>query len=352
MNVDRPNRVPEIRAALHDATELLSALGILGDGNARQRQANGWIIRCPIHNDRTPSLSVQETKDGILWKCWGCDAGGDAISLVAAVRGTSLRGPGFRDTLLECARMAGLWRIVDELEGRTPLDPETPAPRPVAATPARPDVPERSYPPKGELDALWGECGAVADDEAAAAYLGGRAIDPDAVDARGLARTLPARGALPPWARCARGDWREAGYRVVVPMYVPGGEMRSVRAWRVTDGDGPKRLPPSGCKASGLVMADEWAIAMLRETRAPSRVVVVEGESDFLTWGTRTSDPRTAVLGIVSGSWTAALAERFPVGARVVVRTDHDSAGNRYAADVIGGLKRRCFVFRSKEVTT
>ena len=38
--------------------------------------------RCPFHNDQTPSLSF---KDG-RFKCFGCDASGDTIDLVAKLR--------------------------------------------------------------------------------------------------------------------------------------------------------------------------------------------------------------------------------------------------------------------------
>ena len=38
--------------------------------------------RCPFHNDQTPSMSF---KDG-RFKCFGCDASGDAIDLVARLK--------------------------------------------------------------------------------------------------------------------------------------------------------------------------------------------------------------------------------------------------------------------------
>jgi hypothetical protein len=39
-----------------------------------RRCSKGWICRCPAHDDRHPSLSVAETRDGkTLVKCWsGC----------------------------------------------------------------------------------------------------------------------------------------------------------------------------------------------------------------------------------------------------------------------------------------
>jgi hypothetical protein len=60
-----------------------------------------------------------------------------------------------------------------------------------------------------------------------------------------------------------------------------------------------------------------------------------------------TNDPDVAVLGIVSGSWTTTFAEKLPVGASVHIRTDHDAAGDRYAAEIVATIKRRCFPYRT-----
>jgi hypothetical protein len=344
---ERSQAVGEIKRALVDPTRVLEALGILGEGKQRQRQANGWLILCPAHGDRTPSCSVQ-VKDGILvWKCWGCSETGDVLSLVAVVRGLSIKSA-FRDVLIEAARLGGLWHVVDELEGRA--NRTDAAPRPAAAAPPRDQEPEppRTYP--DGVERFWGECVPVGEVGEVASYLSGRAIDPDKVDAGDLARAIPAGIELPDWAYCRGGTWRGAGYRLVVPMYDHAGVLRSVRAWRVIDGDGPKRLPPSGHKASHLVMADTFGLAMLRGQRDPERIVIAEGEPDFLTWAVRVRDPRTAVLGIVSGSWSQAFSERVPVGCRVDIRVDHDQAGDRYFAEIAKALKRRTpAVFRSTE---
>ena len=349
MAADRVNHAPEIKRALTDPTRVLEALGILGEGRARQRQAGGWIIRCPVHGDRSPSCSVQNRSGALLWNCHGCGAGGDVLGLVAAVRGLSVRRD-FRAVLLEAARIGGLWQIVDEISGRAPAA-ERPAPPPARPEPSPPA--DRPWPDLQEVEALWGACRPVSDDAEVAAYLRGRGIDPAGVDGRGIGRVLPSRGALPRWAAYRGSDdaarpWRDLGYRLIVPMFDAGGALRSVRAWRVRDGEGPKRLPPSGHKASELVMAETFGLAMLRGERAPETVVVVEGEPDFLARCQVTRAPSVAVLGIVSGSWTSKFAERIPIGIRVYVRTDNDKAGDRYAAEVEASLRRRAFVFRTR----
>lgn len=347
----RPNYAPEVRRALCDVRRLLEQLGLFGEGREHLRQGGGgWLVRCPWHDERTPSCSVRLGPDGtIAVKCHACDHGGDALSLIAAARGLDLRAD-FRAVLAEGARLGRLWHVVDALEGRQPRE-AAPAPRPAPRTPV--DAPPREWPPVAEVEALWRACGPVEADAEVTEHLRGRSIDPAMVDALEIARALPAQGALPRWARY-RGaaaearSWRELGYRLIVPMFDARGGLRSVRAWRVMPGDGPKRLPPGGHKASELVMADDFARAMLAGTRAPEDVVVVEGEPDFVARCLVTHGPRAAIVGIVSGSWTRALAERLPVGCRVAVRTDHDQAGDRYAAEIIATLKRRCFPFRSR----
>lgn len=348
MNPDRVNHAPAIKRALSDPKRLLEALGLLGAGRNRIRQAGGYIILCPIHNERTPSCSVQVRDGVVLWKCHGCQASGDAISLVAAVRGLSMRGPGFRDVLVEAARIGGLWAIVDDLDGRPGIANAPPCPEAVPPTHDEPREALRGYP--DDADALWGVLGDLGSSVEVVSYLVSRAINPELVEASDLARVIPNVGALPPWARYRGQSWRETGHRLIVPMFDVSGSLRSVRAWRIVDGDSPKRLPPGGHKASELVMADPWALAWLRGQRVPERIVIAEGEPDFMVWATRINDPGTATIGIVSGSWHRALAERFPVGCRVDVRVDHDEAGERYFSEIRSGLMRRTpAVYRSME---
>jgi len=44
-----------------------------------RRQGNRWVTRCPFHDDRSPSLVVY----GNGWHCFGCQAHGDNVDLVA-----------------------------------------------------------------------------------------------------------------------------------------------------------------------------------------------------------------------------------------------------------------------------
>lgn len=343
MSQERRSHAPEIKRALWNPQRVLEALGVFGEGKNRRRQGkDGWVICCPMHADRTPSLSVQVVDGELAWRCHGsCGVGGDVLSLIAGVRG--LRIPSdFPQVLLEAARIGGLWHIVDELEGRERVEP-----RPIAPPePPRqgPEAP-RMYP--DGIEAFWGRLEPVSADSEVVAYLAGRKIDPDRVEVGDWARVLPDAGALPTWARCRGGSWREASYRLVVPVFDAEGIMRSVRGWRVGgDHELPKRIPPVGHKANGLVLADTFGLAMLRGTRDPERVVITEGEPDTLLWSTRSNDPKTAILGVLSGSWSDAFAARIPIGCDVCVRTHLDRAGDKYAAEIERSLRRRAFVWR------
>lgn len=333
--------VTEIKLALSDPTRVLEMLGMMGQGKARARQAGGWMIRCPAHEDGSPSCSVQQRDGVILWKCWGCGATGDVLHLVAFARGLKLETD-FKATLLEAARLAGMWGTVDRLEGRVSAEPRQDPPTP----PRRAPEPPPEWPPQAEVDALWSSCTRTTENEHVAEYLRGRALSPETIDELDIARALPPRGTLPSWAFCRHGNWREAGYRLIVPMYDATGAMRSVRCWRVVDGDAPKRLPPSGHKASELVMVDAAGQAMLRSEDRPYRITIVEGEPDFLTRASVTTDAKAATVGIVNGSWTPAFAERVPLGCRVAIRTDVDEAGDRYALEIEATLRRRAFIWR------
>ncbi len=47
--------------------------------------SKGWQARCPVHDDRHPSLSIKEGDKGLLLKCWsGCDL--EAICAAVHIR--------------------------------------------------------------------------------------------------------------------------------------------------------------------------------------------------------------------------------------------------------------------------
>ena len=60
------------------------------------RQGKEWVARCPLHEDKEPSLRLNPVRN--LWHCFPCGEGGDGIRLVQRVRGI-----GFTDAVRELA---------------------------------------------------------------------------------------------------------------------------------------------------------------------------------------------------------------------------------------------------------
>lgn len=313
----------EIRRILSDPAGLCERLGLT---EGMRRQSGGVLIRCPVHRDKSPSCSVRVERDGTIWAhCFGCDFAGDAIDLVASVYDLD----DFRETLKVAADLAGVSYLLDATRSDRPVLPPR---RPVVASEA---PPTRTYPPEPEIASLWGSCGRVAVDGVISGMLTSRAIDPVLVDCCRIAGALPV-GPLPNWAKYRGSSWLQTGHRLVLPVYDAMGALRSVRAWRVTDHDSPKRLPPGGHKATGLVLANDDTLDLLRGDGGPTRLVVVEGEPDFLTWATRHQGP---VVGLLSGAWTQAHADRIPFGSVVDLRTHCDTAGDKYAGQFVETMK-------------
>jgi len=63
--------------------------GLTGQAVGRSRK-----VRCPLHDDDTPSLHVYAEADQ-GWFCFGCGRGGTVYDLAAALWGRELRGGGF-----------------------------------------------------------------------------------------------------------------------------------------------------------------------------------------------------------------------------------------------------------------
>jgi hypothetical protein len=185
----------------------------------------------------------------------------------------------------------------------------------------------------------------ITDDRAAAEYLRGRGIDPALVDDRELARSIPPNATMPAWA-FLRGPWTSTGYRLLLPLWGADGRLATLHTRNLVGAD-PKGAMPAGYEVSGSVFADAAGVRMLENGELFGHLWLVEGATDFLKTATSwTDEADTAVLGIVSGSWTADIAARVPDGAHVVVAVHHDEAGERYVAKIVTSLASRVHLER------
>ncbi len=303
-----------------------------------------WISPCPACGRERRNASTPGERRGAIglrsdvsWHCFtsSCELGGDAIDLVAA----SIGHARFKDLSPHRKEDVRTW-CENFIGDVTPKRRASRPPPPIERV-------EKPYPPLAEVLELLRKCIPTAEDKQVDAYLRSRGVDAIDVDDRRLAFALPEGVSLPSWACFGAHRWTEIGNRLLVPLVDCKGEIRSVVARRVVDGESPKTLPPKGFGKSGLVWACPFMRTVLRDgmpewwtsDAPPLRIFIVEGDSDFLTaatgaaQGLRWSDAdefAPGVLGITSGAWTAEIAARIPDGAELIVATDDDDAGWKY----------------------
>lgn len=70
----KPDKIERIKRDV-DLAGLIKSRGI-----KLRKTGKGYKGRCPFHDDRDPSLSVNPVEN--LWQCFGCGAGGDAVRFV------------------------------------------------------------------------------------------------------------------------------------------------------------------------------------------------------------------------------------------------------------------------------
>ncbi|HZR84770.1 MAG TPA: CHC2 zinc finger domain-containing protein [Candidatus Binatia bacterium] len=300
------------------------------------RDGRGWKARCCWHEERTGSLSIAVTRGRLLFHCFGCGKGGSALDVVAALHRLELRGEAFGRVV----------EIAEKIAGIVPGAP----PKAAAAIPWPSSKPERTPPPRAEVLALWDGAVAVVDDPTTCAFLESRGIVPDQVADRGLARAVSQTAGLPRWARTAAGWWPDTGHCLIVETLDALGDVVSLHARAVRAGVLPKSLWPAGHAAAG-VFADQLARRMLAGHELEGwdrRIIIAEGVPDFLTWAVAFGEAGDgpAVLGVAAGTWTQAIADRIPGGARVFLRTHRDEAGEKYASLIARTLNGRCEVLR------
>ena len=334
------------------------------------------VYACPAchaerrHTKRDDKRGALSVKNDELWHCWQCEAGGDAVDLLAF----HIAGAKFSACTPEqkaAVRAAALREVPSYASTSRPsARAQRPAPSSPAAAPAQQAASSSShdreprYPPGAELDFVWTTSTPLAESEPALSWLREqRQLDAvavaNAMDLRYLAAPLDERAAS--WAGFRRRaddvfvGWHAAKYRVLFPMYDAAGVMRSLTARRIPDAKrGPKSFPPVGYERAGLVIADRRGQELLAGTlHLPDAtrlvIVIAEGELDVAAWSAAPvlePDVVRAVLGIQSGSWTAAVAARIPDGATVLIATDLDNEGEKYAALVGRALAGRVELLR------
>jgi len=341
--------VDAVRAALTDPEDVARRLGYCegragGRGCSWMREGNGVKIRCPGHNENTPSCGVTRGPDGTLRvHCHaGCGLSGDVFNLLAAHHGVDLRAR-FRDVLAVAAEMAGV-----------PLDAPADA---LPSPPPRPAPPAEQEVDREEFIAVAAALLVVAPLDAAVAadvraYLAGRGILGGALadgwgalpaTRDGLARVrreVIAATSRDAWMRSGLawddGWWMHQAHRVVIPWRDTSGRIAWLQRRAIVDHGGPRYVARA---RSGAAMP--YGVERLRDAGDGCAVAVTEGAVDALALraACERDGVRAVILGAPGPVWRAEWNEILR-GRDVAVASDDDASGDRFAARIAPDIQR------------
>lgn len=356
MNLDRNDWISEVKS--HGVLTVARSIGL----EEKQKRSLAPCPNCGASQrgrnaKNLGPIGVRIDDQG--WHCHLCAARGDALRLILLAKfGDNSRKREDYSALYTWCFEAG---FCGPSNGKNQIRREIV--KPIEAIPLEP--PKR--PPKNEVSEVWEISLPIDEDKAASTWLKeirkfstlqlGFLVDRD------LVRAIPENLILPAWCRFKGRPWNETGHRLIVKMFGPTGELESLHARNINEHPlpGEKAAAPTGSECSGLIMADPFGVLLLQTgskplwwKEGPLKIAIAEGEPDFLTWATKSWDHdlhSPAVFGVVSGSWTQALAERIPPGSKVVIRTHLDAAGERYAEKIHSTLSQSCEVLRPKNTT-
>lgn len=323
------NAAAELRQALRDPRQLCDALG-LAKGAQRQRGA-GVMVLCPMHAERSPSCSVTLGDDGtIRFRCFGCQATGDALTLIAVVNGLELATQ-FDEVLEQAAVIAGGHVLPERSAPTRDTEPEAISPASYNAIaqallelcPLDSDPDVLGYVDRRILLVQAGRthCAALPRPELQAVTIT-RLLDTFSAESLELAGLL--------WRNDA-GEINRASFayphnRFVIPWRQLDGSIASLQRRRVDDDPRKKYVFPRGSRPPLPFGAEQ-----LRAHDAERTLVFCEGALDVLAL--RLLDWRDG-LGILPlglpgvDGWQSGWA-RFAKGRNVRIGLDADDAGER-----------------------
>ena len=73
------------QSSIEEAVNAADIVEVVSAKTQLRRVGSRWVGRCPFHEERTPSFSVNAERK--LYHCFGCGRGGDLITFVRETEG-------------------------------------------------------------------------------------------------------------------------------------------------------------------------------------------------------------------------------------------------------------------------
>jgi len=319
-------QIPEHK--LQEVLERTDLLALVSRHVALKKVGRSYTGLCPFHQEKSPSFNVNPDRG--FFKCFGCEARGDAITFVQKYHGKS-----FLDAVMDLAREAG----VDLQAAQDPLAQERAQLREVTALAA----------------AHFRQRLREAAGQQARDYLASRGVPEAQWDAFGLGWAPPVwddlaqavmKAGMLEWAQRAglvqprpRGD----GYydmfrgRVIVPIRAPDGRPIAFGGRLLVGENGPKYL---NSRESGLYNKSDTLYGLdvaKEELRKRKSAVLVEGYFDCI--GLHQAGVRNAVAlcstALTPGHLTALSRHE---ARELVLLLDGDDAGRKAVERLAGPI--------------
>lgn len=314
---------------------------VIGATTELRPQGRNFVARCPWHNDRRPSMTVNQERQ--TWKCWPCDIGGDIFSFVMRRDGVD-----FPAAIRSLAEQAGI--EVPELSGGKRTEPGSPDDRPTLFSAM--EVVTSAY--FTEL-----ESGTSPDAQLARDYLRQRGISeesrkryqigfaPDSWDfavnllkAKGFSSEVAHAAGVASAKRSGDGFVDMFRGRLMFPILdlqrrpvALGGRIIPEIAKRLGDRAGGKYI--NGRETLLFRKSHQlYGLDQARESiRKGGEALVMEGYTDVVMTRQEGIEPVVAVLGTALGEQHVKILKRL--AQRVVLVLDGDEAGQNRADEVL-----------------
>ena len=306
-------RIP--RQFIDDLLVRVDIVDLIGTHVPLKKTGNNYVARCPFHNEKTPSFSVNRIRQ--IYHCFGCGASGNAVSFLM-----DYSHLGFVEAVEDLAAFVGIDVPREEVGGFVSADKEDSS---------------RLYAVLEAVQLFYAEQLRSEEGQVAIAYLKGRGVSGEVARDFGLGYSPRAWDALV--SRFDRQSLVDAGVLVVrddgkVYDRFRGRLMFPIRdkrsrvigfGGRVLDGSLPKYLnsPETAVfsKSKELYGLSE----LLQRKNKPGRILIVEGYMDVIALAQYGVDNAVATLGTATSKAQLDLLFRF--APELVLCFDGDNAG-------------------------